>query len=69
MTGLKDIRESLGITQKKVADIIGVSKANYCKKENGQVKFSLDEAFLIANYFGKTVDSIFESDFATKKKS
>lgn len=36
-----------------------VSKVNYSKKENGKVKFSLNEAFLISKYFGEPIEAIF----------
>lgn len=66
MNKLKLIRESMGLTQKEMADIINVSKGTYCKKENGQIRFSLGEAFLIANHFGETIESIFETEVLSK---
>ena len=51
MSAIKKFRESMGKTQEEFAEIIQVSKVNYCKKENGKVKFSLNEAFLIAHHF------------------
>ena len=59
MTAIKKFRESQGMKQEDFAAIIKVSKVNYCKKENGKVKFSLDEAFLISKYFNKPIESIF----------
>ena len=61
MSNIKKFRESLGLTQEEFADIIHVSKVNYSKKENGKVKFSLDEAFLIANHFKQPIEVIFGS--------
>ncbi len=59
MTTIKEFRKSLGLKQEDFAKIIHVSKVNYSKKENGKVKFSLNEAFLISNYFKKPIESIF----------
>ena len=58
-TGIKSFRESLGMKQEEFADIINVSKVNYSKKENGKVKFSLNEAYLFSNYFKKSIETIF----------
>ncbi len=59
MSAIKQFRESIGQTQEEFASIIHVSKVNYSKKENGKVKFSLNEAFLISNHFNKTIEAIF----------
>ena len=59
MTAIKQFRESVGQTQEEFASIINVSKVNYSKKENGKVKFSLNEAFQIANHFNKPIEAIF----------
>lgn len=62
MPTIKKFRESLGMTQEEFADIIHVSKVNYSKKENGKVKFSLNEAFMISKHFNKPIESIFENN-------
>jgi DNA-binding XRE family transcriptional regulator len=59
MSGIKKFRESLGLKQEDFAAIIHVSKVNYCKKENGKVKFSLNEAFMISNFFNEPIEKIF----------
>lgn len=59
MMAIKQFRESIGQTQEEFATIINVSKVNYSKKENGKVKFSLNEAFQIANHFNKPIEAIF----------
>lgn len=56
---LKKIREELNIKQPEVAEMLGMSVPNYSKKENSEVKFSLDEAKKISLYFGKSIDEIF----------
>ena len=59
MMAIKQFRESVGQTQEEFANIISVSKVNYSKKENGKDKFSLNEAFQIANHFNKSIEDIF----------
>ena len=56
---IKVFRENLGLRQEDFAKIIGVSKVNYSKKENGSIKFSLAEAHKIAEYFNKPIEAIF----------
>lgn len=57
--GIRNFRESLGMKQEEFARIINVSKVNYSKKENGTVKFSLNEAYAFANHFKKPIETIF----------
>ena len=66
MSNIKKFRESMGQTQEEFAAIIHVSKVNYSKKENGKVKFSLNEAFLISNHFNKPIEVIFGSNELSK---
>ena len=56
---IRNFRESLGMKQEEFAAIINVSKVNYSKKENGKVKFSLNEAYTISNHFKKPIETIF----------
>ena len=59
---IRNFRESLGMKQEDFAAIINVSKVNYSKKENGKVKFSLNEAYAISNHFKKPIEAIFGSN-------
>ena len=45
---LRKIRTERGIRLKECADVIGVQEACYCKKELGDLKFSLEEAKALA---------------------
>ncbi len=58
-TEIRSFRESLGMKQEDFAEIINVSKVNYSKKENGKVKFSLNEAYKISSHFKKPIEVIF----------
>lgn len=69
MSAVREFRESLGLKQEDFARIIHVSKVNYSKKENGKVKFSLDEAFLISNHFKKPIETIFSQNEVSKTES
>ncbi len=66
---IKQFRKSLGQTQEEFASIINVSKVNYSKKENGKVKFSLNEAFKIAHHFNKSIEDIFGNIEASKNET
>ena len=56
---IQSFRESLNQAQESFGKIIGVSKVNYSKKENGKVKFTLIEAYKISNHFKKPIEEIF----------
>lgn len=59
---LKEFREKKQCTMNDLAKVIGKSKANYCKKENGDVKFSVNEALKLANYLNCKVEDIFSNE-------
>lgn len=56
---LKELREKKGYTIDDLANIIGKSAPNYYKKENGDVKFSVNEALLISEFLKTKVEKIF----------
>ena len=67
---IKNYRESVGMKQEEFAEIINVSKVNYSKKENGKVKFSLNEAYMISRYFKQPIEVIFgKNEFSTDEPS
>lgn len=53
------LRKNNDVTQKELADVIGISPKQYSYKEMGKNKFNGDEMFKIANYFKRKVDDIF----------
>ena len=59
---LKELREEKEYTMKDLAKVIDKSEANYCKKENGDVKFSVSEALKIAEHFNCKVEDIFSNE-------
>lgn len=57
---LRDLRQKHRLTDNDMAKLIGLkTHAAYCKKELGYIPFSLKEAKIIADYFGKKIEEIF----------
>lgn len=60
MNNLKEFRRIDGVKAATLARLIGLkTNASYYKKENGDVKFTVDEALVIANHLGRKVEEIF----------
>lgn len=59
---LKARRVELGITQKEMADRLGITATTYSFKETGKRDFALDEIAVILNI----LDCKFEDIFLTK---
>jgi len=59
MSRVKEYREKNNEKQCDIALLINNSKANYSKKENGDLRFNLKEARIIAKHFGDTIENIF----------
>ena len=53
---LKELRESRGLTQKEVAEIIGYSEISYARYENGKREPDISSLCKLAEYFNVTVD-------------
>lgn len=66
---IKELRLKNNLSCKQMADLIGVSKASYSKKENGFVKFSLNEAKIIADTFNESIEKIFFNSKVTKNET
>ena len=63
---LRKIRTERGIRLKECADVIGVQEACYCKKELGDLKFSLEEAKALADFFKLPVEVLFFKEKSSK---
>lgn len=59
---LKELREKKGYSIEDIAKIIEKSPCNYFKKEMGDVKFSVNEALIIADFLKTKVEKIFFKD-------
>lgn len=53
------LKEEKNLTNKEMAELIGITPVQYRKKERGDVQFKLNEMLKISEYFGKTMDYIF----------
>ena len=58
---LKQLRIKSGLTCQQMAKQMGLTKATYYKKEQGQIKISLFDAKKISNILGHSIDNIFFS--------
>jgi putative transcriptional regulator len=59
-TKIKVLRAEKEITQEELAKALEVSRGTILEIERGTFNPSLKLGFKIANYFGKTVDEVFE---------
>ena len=59
---LKEFRENAGYSMADMAQLINKSQCNYFKKENGKVKFSVNEALEISKKLNRKVEEIFFED-------
>jgi len=48
------------MTQKDMADLLGISVMTYKRKESGEYPFNQDEMFKIAELFNVKIDELFE---------
>lgn len=60
---LKELRYSKKMTNKDMAEKLGISKPFYCQIENGSRRLSYDMAVRIAEIFGKKPDKLFYNDY------
>lgn len=56
---LKKLRLESGFSCQQMAEQMGLTKATYYKKEQGQIKISLFDAKKISNILGHSIDNIF----------
>jgi DNA-binding XRE family transcriptional regulator len=63
---LKALRARKGLTQKQMAEIIGITPEAYARKENGKNQFTLIEIQKICKYFEVSPMDIFFTNQCTK---
>lgn len=66
MDKLKELRAEKKITQEELAEYLGISCPNYGKKENDQIRFSLEEAQKLSEYFGMSIEDLFFANRLSK---
>lgn len=62
MNKLKQFREEAGLTQKQIAEKLGVSESYYCQLENNKRRMPLQLALDISAILKKTPNDIFLPD-------
>ena len=55
---LKQLRESKGLTQQEMADLMHTHRTGYSKMENNQQEIPVDRLIYIAKHFGMSIDDI-----------
>ena len=58
-TKIQELRKANKISQAELADEMGVTKQTIISLEKGRYNASLELAFKIARYFGKTIEEVF----------
>ncbi|ARF68850.1 transcriptional regulator [Paenibacillus larvae subsp. pulvifaciens] len=56
---VRELREERGISQEKLAQILGVSRQSIISIENGRYNPSLILAYQISKYFNKSIEYVF----------
>lgn len=56
---LIQLRKERGLSQKDVADVIGIDVRSYIPREHGTVPFRADEMFKLRDYFDVAIEDIF----------
>ncbi|HEM2805720.1 MULTISPECIES: helix-turn-helix transcriptional regulator [Streptococcus] len=52
---LKELRKEKGLTQAELAQVINTNQSQYGKYENGKTNLSLENAKILADYFGVSI--------------
>lgn len=58
-TKIQELRKANKISQAELADEMGVTRQTIISLEKGRYDASLELAFKIARYFGKTIEEVF----------
>ena len=58
-TKIQELRKANKISQTELADEMGVTRQTIISLEKGRYNASLELAFKIARYFGKTIEEVF----------
>ena len=58
-TKIQELRKANKISQADLADEMGVTRQTIISLEKGRYNVSLELAFKIARYFGKTIEEVF----------
>ncbi len=67
LKNLKMLRESAGISQKQLADAVGISQQSVNKYENHKIEPDISTMIRIADYFDTTVDFLIGNSIMRRK--
>lgn len=67
INGIKELRESRGLTQKELGDKVGVSRQAINAIETGKFDPSIWLAYDLAKYFGSDIEKIFDFERSGRK--
>ncbi len=56
---IRELRKQSGVTQDDLALKVGVTRQTIISLENGKYNASLNLAYKIAKYFGKSIEEVF----------
>lgn len=59
---VRDLRAERGLSQRKLAEVMGVSRQTINAIETGRYTPSLPLAISLARFFGRTVEEVFHAD-------
>ena len=57
---LKELRKAADLTQEQVAQILGTSRVNYTRYENGKVRPDYETIIKLADYYDISLDELFD---------
>lgn len=55
---LRSMREERNLTQKNIAEVLGVSQRTYSDYESGRLRIPVDRLLILAKYYDCSVDYI-----------
>lgn len=67
MNRIKELRKQKKVTQKEVAEAIGVTRRGFQKWENGESQITLQNAIQLADYFGVPLTYLLNQEEEWKK--
>lgn len=57
---IKEFRKLKGYTQQQLADMLGIERSAYTRKEIGDRRFSIEEAFILEKYLEISIYELFD---------
>lgn len=67
VTNIRCLRIKHEMKQEDMAKFLRVSKASYCKYENGIIDIGIEKLLRLADFFGVTLDELVKQDLSKEK--